>query len=146
MRYLIAPLFLAVLSLCSCQTNTAKVAPVLVSTAKPPTGVKSTNLGELRYSDVYGYRKCHLVYGNLADQARAIGANAVLGVTGYHRPSPFSWAVPVVQGVAYRFDNPDDIKSIPGAIYETAPCCRPEISMSLFPPVIIRKVHTFTTR
>jgi hypothetical protein len=146
MRYLIAPVFLAVMSLCSCQSNKAKVAPVLVSTAQLPNGVKSTNLGELRYSDVYGYRKCHLLYGNLAEQARAIGANAVLGVTGYHRPSAVSWGAPVVQGVAYRFDNLDDIKSLPGALYDTAPSNRPEISLSLFPPVIVRKVYTSTTR
>ncbi len=78
---------------------------VLVTENALPAAAKATVLGKLTVSASSGYGGGARLYPQLADEARKVGANAVVTVTGYNRPTAFSWAAPHVSGVAVRVDD-----------------------------------------
>ena len=56
------------------------------------------------------------VYATLAEEARKIGADAVIEIGTWHQPAGWSWAAPQGTGKAIKFNNPStvDLSKIKG--------------------------------
>lgn len=64
-----------------------------------------------------GYSGGESLYPLLADEARKLGANAVIGVTGGRKVTMLSWAAAFVEGTAVRVENPEDLNGLKGKTY-----------------------------
>lgn len=98
-------------------TVPAWTGKVLVTEDNLPAGTKATTLGKLTVTASTGYGGGARLYPQLADEARKVGANAVVTVTGYNRPTAFSWAAPTVSGVAVRVDDAGALGRLKGDSY-----------------------------
>lgn len=88
--------------------------PVVVSEAALPAGIKHVVIGTVQAEAKAGYSGGASLYPLLATEARNIGANAVVSVTGGRRVTAFSWAAPYVSGVAVRVEDPSKLKGLAG--------------------------------
>jgi hypothetical protein len=104
-------------------TNTAYVKPagtqhypartgtVLVVEGPLPANVKFELLGDIEIGKVW-YGGSDKLWQELADRARAVGADAVIEVKTWHQPSGYSWSAPHAHGQAVRILNPEDIHDL----------------------------------
>lgn len=105
--------------------STTDVAPTQASPGQPhtnqvyifesslPSNVKYERLAEIHAGTVsYGGDALH----QMAEKARALGADAVIEVVTWRQPSGFSWAAPHGRGVAVRILNKEqvDLKALGG--------------------------------
>lgn len=90
---------------------------VLISENALPAGTKATILGKLSVNATSGYGGGARLYPQMADEARKVGANAVVTVAGYNRPTAFSWAAPYISGVAVRIDDANALGQLKGELH-----------------------------
>lgn len=115
----------AALSGCSTVSSSALTGPkqpawkgqVFVSEEKLPQNVKHTVIGTVQAKARAGYRGAESLYTFLAAEARKIGANAVVGVSGGRQVTAVSWSAPYVSGTAVRVENVQELNEIPGKLY-----------------------------
>jgi hypothetical protein len=78
----------------------AHARPILVTRELPPPGayeaIATIKGGEVWYGTKRG------IYSKLAQRARELGADAVVGVRAWHQPGGWSWAAPHGEGQAVR--------------------------------------------
>jgi uncharacterized protein YbjQ (UPF0145 family) len=74
-------------------------------------------MGSVQADAKAGYDKVETLYPLLANEARKIGANAVVSAKGGRKVSAFSWSAPYVGGIAIRVDDPESLKKINGSYY-----------------------------
>jgi hypothetical protein len=91
--------------------------PVLVSELPAPAGLKYETIGTVKATARAAYDSAPTLYPVLADEARKIGANAVLDAKEGHTASVFSLAAPFVSGTAVKVDDLGQLKSLDGTFY-----------------------------
>ncbi|MGH1357891.1 MAG: hypothetical protein ACRBC3_03930 [Burkholderiaceae bacterium] len=92
----------------------AYTGKVFVTEDKMPAGVQYEVIAKVEAKAKSGYSAGSNLYPLLADEARKLGANAVVGVTGGRKVTLLSWAAAFVEGTAVRVDNPADLKGLKG--------------------------------
>ena len=90
---------------------------VKVSQQALPPRVDYTVIGTVRANSSTGYSGPEALYPLIADEARKIGANAVMSAQGGRSPSAWSWAAPFVEGTAIWVEDEDDLKELDGKFY-----------------------------
>ncbi len=101
----------------STQQIPAWTGRVFVSESRLPESAKFKVLGSVEANARAGYDSGTALYPLLAEEARKLGANAVIGVTGGRRVTAFSWAAAYVNGVAIRIDDAEALKKLPGSYH-----------------------------
>jgi|GEM_PF-4251372 len=91
----------------------AYAGKVFVTEQALPAGVKHTVLGKVRADARAGYSSGTNLYPLLADEARKMGANAVISVEGGRKVTLLSWAAAFVSGTAIKID-PAALKALKG--------------------------------
>ena len=82
-----------------------------------PEDVGFEVVGQVKANARAGYSGAASLYPLLADEARKVGANAVINVEGGRRVSAFSWAAPFAGGTAIKIDDPDKLTEFGGEYY-----------------------------
>jgi hypothetical protein len=90
---------------------------ILVTQAAVPPGVAHTVLGPVEVRPRGGSSRAVTLWPQLAVQAKAKGANAVVETQGGHRVTAFSWAAPYASGIAVKFEDPEKRKELTGLWY-----------------------------
>ncbi|ASJ71971.1 hypothetical protein [Granulosicoccus antarcticus] len=96
------------------ESGSSYAGKVLVTQSELPEGTSHTVLGTVKANARAGYGNVERLYPLLADEARALGANAVVGVEGGRMMSMWSWAAPTANGTAVRIDNESALSALPG--------------------------------
>ncbi|MGP9634883.1 hypothetical protein ACT3R7_17650 [Halomonas sp. AOP43-A1-21] len=91
--------------------------PVYVTTSTVPTNIGYEVVGHVKANARTGYDSVETLYPLLVQEARKVGANAVVGVKGGRSPSAFSWAAPFTSGTAIRIDNVEKLEKYDGKYY-----------------------------
>ncbi len=115
-------LTLAACASVSSSAPTAESAPafegqVFVTQSELPEGASFTVLGTVKANARAGYGRVERLYPLLANEARALGANAVVGVEGGRRVSAWSFAAPIANGTAVRIEDEAALGQLPGNRY-----------------------------
>ncbi|MFW6092437.1 MAG: hypothetical protein ACODAC_00590 [Pseudomonadota bacterium] len=126
MKHTVFGIFLALLSAACSTTPSSSSTPVesveeawegsvLITQERLPDDVSHTVIGAVQAEARAGYSGAESLYPLLAEEARDMGANAVVNAEGGRKVSAFSWAAPFVRGTAIRVDDPQDLEGIEGA-------------------------------
>ena len=91
--------------------------PVYVTTSTVPADMGYEVIGHVKANARTGYDSVETLYPLLVQEARKVGANAVVGVTGGRSPSAFSWAAPFASGTAIRIDDVEKLEKYDGKYY-----------------------------
>ena len=113
-RALLSIIVLALLS--GCASTSSSVAPyvsaseqttgpVFITKSGLPSEVEYEVIGLIKANARKGYDEVDTLYPLLADEARKVGANAVIDVYGGRTVSAFSWASPYTGGTAIKVKN-----------------------------------------
>jgi len=87
---------------------------VFVTEEALPAGLKFVEIGQVEADAKAGYGSGTNLYPLLADEARKLGANAVVEVGGGRRPTLLSWAAAFVYGKAIKIENLEELKKLKG--------------------------------
>jgi hypothetical protein len=98
-------------------SRAAWTGPVFISEAGTLGDIAHEPIGRIEVRARSGYNGSRNLYPQLADEARRLGANAVIGVRGGRRVAGWSWAAPYTEGVAVKVENPDALKGFSGSLY-----------------------------
>lgn len=90
---------------------------VHVSQEAPSNDIDHQVIGTVKAEARAGYGSVESLYPLLADEARKMGANGVVGVTGGRKVSAASWSAPHASGTAIKVSNPADMDGLQGASY-----------------------------
>lgn len=122
--YRLIPVALLSFTLASCASVSSSVptadsgasyaGKVLVTQSELPENTSHTVLGTVKANARAGYGGVEKLYPLLADEARALGANAVVGVKGSRRMTMWSWSAPAANGTAVRIDSESALGALPG--------------------------------
>ncbi|KJG02898.1 hypothetical protein [Photobacterium angustum] len=82
-----------------------------------PANVKYTEVGKVKANARYGYDSVVTLYPLLAEEARKIGANAIIDLYGGHTVAAFSWGAPYTGGTAIKVDNIEQLKQYDVEVY-----------------------------
>jgi len=82
--------------------------PVLFIDNKPPANVRYEVIGEINIGKVW-YGGTDTLLAEMADKARALGADAVIEIGTWKQPSGFSWAAPHATGKAIKILNKNSV-------------------------------------
>ena len=93
----------------------AYTGKVIVSEGKLPEGSKYKVLGTVEANARAGYSSGSSLYPMLADEARKLGANAVVEVSEGRKVTLLSWAAPVVSGKAVKVEDAAALKALNGS-------------------------------
>ncbi|MDR2212464.1 MAG: hypothetical protein LBE21_02410 [Pseudomonadales bacterium] len=120
-------IFCAALLLVSCATTSTSIAvssgseawagTVFVSQEAAPADLQYTIMGSVQADAKVGYDRVESLYPLLADEARKIGANAVVSAKGGRRLTAFSWSAAYVDGIAIKVEDPQQIRGIAGSYH-----------------------------
>ena len=77
-------------------------------------------IGVVRAEARAGYAHSDALFPRLAQEARKIGANAVVDASGGHQVKAFSWAAPYASGTAVRVDDMQQLGKLSGKYYSAA--------------------------
>lgn len=94
------------------------VGPVFITKANLPPGMKYEVIGPVKANARAGYGSVESLYPMLAEEARKIGANAVVDVYGGRTVSAFSWAAPFAGGNAVKVEDADSLKALEGQFFQ----------------------------
>lgn len=97
--------------------NQQTSGPVYLTTQSIPADVGYTVVGHVKANARQGYSKAETLYPMIVEEARKIGANAVMDVRGGRTVSAFSWAAPYVGGTAIRIDDTKKLEDFGGHYY-----------------------------
>ncbi|WP_077338523.1 hypothetical protein [Pseudocolwellia agarivorans] len=98
------------------ETNMRVTGPIYMTTATIPESVGYTVIGNVKANARQGYDKVETLYPLIADEAKKVGANAVINVKGGRTVSAFSWAAPFVSGTAIKIDDVSKLESFKGKV------------------------------
>jgi uncharacterized protein YbjQ (UPF0145 family) len=93
------------------------VGPILVSQAAIPSGIDYKVIGSVEADARVGYDSAASLYPLLAEEARKIGANAVVNAKGGRRLTAFSWSAAYVSGTAVKVEDVQQLKGLPGTYH-----------------------------
>ncbi|WP_305819279.1 hypothetical protein [Photobacterium leiognathi] len=82
-----------------------------------PVNIKYTEVGKVKANARYGYDSVVTLYPLLADEARKIGANAVIDLYGGHTVTAFSWGAPYTGGTAIKVEEMEQLKQYDVEVY-----------------------------
>lgn len=88
--------------------------PVFITKSGLPDNVEYEVIGDVKANARAGYASVETLYPMLADEARKVGANAVINVYGGRTVHLFSWAAPYTGGTAIKVKNLDSLKTADG--------------------------------
>lgn len=88
--------------------------PIFITQAELPSNIEHEIIGTVKANARAGYNSVESLYPMLAEEARKVGANAVIGTYGGRTVSAFSWAAPFTGGTAVKVKHPDSLKSLDG--------------------------------
>ena len=91
--------------------------PIFITSTDLPEGLDYEVIGVVKANARQGYSGVQSLYPLLADEARKVGANAVINTYGGRAVSAFSWAAPYTGGTAIKIKNADKLKAINGQFY-----------------------------
>ena len=124
--FVVTIFMLVVVSGCSTVSTSNVIVPVteapwdgvvLVSQASIPAGVEYKVIGNVQAKARSGYDRAASLYPLLANEAKKIGANAVINTKGGRRMTAFSWSAAYVNGTAVKVEDIEKLKGIPGSYY-----------------------------
>jgi uncharacterized protein YbjQ (UPF0145 family) len=95
----------------------AWTGPVFVTAAALPAGIEYKVLGTVKANHRVGYESADTLHPLLADEARKLGANAIMSVKGGRTVSAWSWAAAYSSGTAVRVVDPDKLKGLSGSFH-----------------------------
>jgi hypothetical protein len=100
----------------SAKTYVAHTKPIWLTAGGLPARVKYEVLETIQAGRIW-YGDSEKVQKQMANRARAIGADAIIYVTTWHQPSGFAWAAPHGTGQAVKLEDPGaiDFNALPGA-------------------------------
>ncbi|WP_426357712.1 hypothetical protein ACPUVO_14815 [Pseudocolwellia sp. HL-MZ19] len=98
------------------ETGKQVTGSIYMTTATVPESVGYTVIGHVKANDRQGYAKVESLYPMLAEEARKVGANAVINVQGGRTVAAFSWAAPFVGGTAIKIDDVSKLESYKGKV------------------------------
>jgi uncharacterized protein YbjQ (UPF0145 family) len=84
--------------------------PISLTTSTVPEDLGYEVVGHIKANARKGYDSVESLYPLLIDEARKVGANAVINVKGGRTVSAFSWAAPFVGGTAVKIDDLNKLK------------------------------------
>ena len=76
-----------------------------------------TIIGHVKANARKGSGRVETLYPLIAEEARKVGANAVINIKCGRTVAAFSWAAPFVGGTAIRIDDPEKLVSFGGEYY-----------------------------
>jgi hypothetical protein len=91
--------------------------PVLVSESQLPDRIQYRVVASVQVDARAGYESSTKLHPLLADEARKVGANAVVSVIDGRRLTAFSWSAPYVRGIAVRVKDAEALQGISGTYY-----------------------------
>ena len=89
-----------------------------MTTSSVPAEIGYEVIGHVKANARAGYDKVESLYPLLAEEARKVGANAVIDVHGGRAPSAFSWSAPFTGGKAIKIDNLEKLEQFNGQYYD----------------------------
>ncbi len=95
------------------QTN----GPIYITTASIPNKIEYVVIGSIKANARSGYDSTESLYPLIANEAKKVGANAVIEVYGGRSVSAFSWSAPYVGGIAIRVKDIEKLKQYGGQYY-----------------------------
>lgn len=95
----------------------ASTGPVFVTQAALPPTIEYTVVGSVSAEANSGYDRVPQLYPLLAEEARKLGANAVMSTQGGRRLAPFSWSAAYVSGTAVKVADPAKLKGLAGGYH-----------------------------
>lgn len=87
---------------------------IFITQSGLPTDLEYEVIGLIKANARQGYDSAESLYPMLADEARKVGANAVINVYGGRAVSAFSWASPYTGGTAVKIKNTEALKKLNG--------------------------------
>jgi|SRR5680860_307183 len=91
--------------------------PIFITQSALPSEIEYEIVGQVKANARKGYDNVESLYPLLAEEARKIGANAVINAYGGRTVSAFSWASPYTGGTAVKVKNTDALKSLNGNFF-----------------------------
>lgn len=121
--FICSALLVALLSGCaSVSSSTATYLPeseqtegeVFITQSELGEKIQYEKIGDVKANARQGYDNVESLYPMLAEEAKKVGANAVINVYGGRTVSAFSWAAPYTGGTAVKVENPQKLNSDKG--------------------------------
>ena len=85
--------------------NERYVGKVYLVMTTVPEEIGYEVVGHVKANARQGYDRVETLYPLIAEEARKIGANAIINVRGGRTVAAFSWAAPFVGGTAIKIDD-----------------------------------------
>lgn len=79
-----------------------------------PEDVGYEVIGHVKANARQGYNRVETLYPLIAEEARKVGANAIINVRGGRTVAAFSWAAPFVGGTAIKIDDVSNLHQYDG--------------------------------
>jgi len=128
MRKFIATLFLFCFFsvLVGCAGGVPEIEPkgdpwegqVFITEEAAPEGLEYQEIGKIDVRPRLGYGSIEGLHPHLANEARRVGANAVIMTEGGRRPTTMIfWATPFIQGMAVKVAEKELLESVDGEYY-----------------------------
>lgn len=95
----------------------AATGPVFVTQVTLPATIDYKVVGSVSAEANSGYERVPALYPLLAEEARKIGANAVMSAQGGRRLAPFSWSAAYVSGTAVYVKDLDKLRGLTGSYH-----------------------------
>jgi uncharacterized protein YbjQ (UPF0145 family) len=93
------------------------VGPIFVTQSDLPADLEYEVIGLIKANARQGYDSAESLYPMLVDEARKVGANAVIKVYGGRTVSAFSWAAPYAGGTAVKISNTEALEKADGKFF-----------------------------
>lgn len=90
---------------------------VFVTAQAIPEGAGFSVVGHVKANARQGYDSVESLYPLLAEEAKKVGANAVINVKGGRTVTAFSWSAPFVSGTAVKIDDPTKLAEYVGQYF-----------------------------
>lgn len=90
---------------------------VLVTQQAVPGGIEYKVLGTVKANFRAGYDSAESLYPLLAEEAKKLGANAVVDAKGGRRVTAFSWSAAYVSGTAITVGDAESLRRLSGSYY-----------------------------
>jgi len=94
------------------------VGPIFITQGKLPATVEYEVIGVVKANARKGYDSAVSLHPMLAEEARKVGANAVIEAYGGRTVAAFSWAAPFAGGTAVKVKDPDSLQGLDGRFFE----------------------------
>ena len=88
--------------------------PIFITKTSLPPDIKYKVIGQVKANARKGYDSVESLYPMLAEEARRVGANAVINAYGGRTVAAFSWAAPFTGGTAVKVEKFDALKALEG--------------------------------